>query len=118
MVEANIETGRAARDGIKQCGAHNCANDLGNNIRGDLASRKPPTGCQSNSHSGIDMAAGDMTNCISHCEQGKTECKRYANKTDSNVREFGPAFYRSRVSSFCSTSWPWLRRLRPGALIA
>src|SRR6185503_17158831 len=81
------EVGSATRNDVEQRSPDDCTNDLGHDVRPDLARRKPPARRQSDGDRWVDMATGHMADRIGHGEERETERKGYAQETDADMRE-------------------------------
>ena len=86
---ADVETGRAARDHIKQRRGDDGADDLRDHIGHDLAGRKAAAGGKTDGDGGIEMTAGNVADGIGHRDDAQPERQRHPDQSDTDLREAG-----------------------------
>ena len=83
----DIKPGLSTRNEKQHAPGDNSTKDLSHDVGQNLPRRKTSAGTQPDRYRGIEMATGDVTDRISHGDDGQAERNRHAEQSDSNIRK-------------------------------
>src|ERR1041384_5303920 len=86
---AEIEPRLTARNDVQYSCRDDRAGNLSDNVRRQLGGREALAYSQSHRYGRIQMASGDMTDCVCHRQYGQAEGQRNSGEADTEVRECG-----------------------------